>query len=129
MSARRRSPDWESSALSASPAENRDQNFAAALRKRFSLRPVTGMIITNSSAQDVGPADNPFGACGESLQNLISGAVAIPIVDGFKVIEVEDRGAEREPILSRLAEKCAERGFEIAAIVQTGPGIGRRHFE
>jgi len=55
------------------------------------------------------------------LQNLISGAVAMPIVDGFKVIEVEDRGAEREPILSRLAEKSAEMGFEIAAIVRRRP--------
>jgi hypothetical protein len=39
---------------------------------------------------------------------LISGAVAVPIVDGFKIIEVENYDAEREPVPSRLAEKSAE---------------------
>ena len=44
------------------------------------------------------------------------------IVDGFKVIEVENHGAEREPIPSRLVEKSAKMGFEERRLGNPGKG-------
>ena len=66
-------------------------------------------------------------ARGEAFQNAISGVVAMPVVDRFETVEIENHRAER--VSARPIEKRAEMGFEATAIFQPGQRIGRRHFD
>jgi hypothetical protein len=75
-------------------------------------------FVAAKPAQEIGFADDLFRASGEAFQNAISGGVAMPIVDRFETVEIENHRAKWASALS--IEKRAEMGFEATAIFQPG---------
>ena len=68
-------------------------------------------FVAAKPAQEIGFADDLFRASGEAFQNAISGGVAMPIVDRFETVEIENHRAKRAS--ARPIEKRAETGFEV----------------
>ena len=132
MSARRKSAAEESPGTFGKSGRNRDGNgLAARLHGKAIARdrgvPRSHEFVAANPAQEIGFADDLFRASGEAFQNAISGGVAMPVVDRFVTVEIENHRAKRAS--ARPIEKRAEMGFEAAAIFQPGQRIGGRHFD
>ena len=102
-------------------AQERGGGVPGAFGKSGRNRDDNGMandeFVATKPAQEIGFADDLFRASGEAFQNAISGVVAMPIVDRFETVEIENH--KRYWASARSIEKRAEMGFEATAIFST----------
>ena len=76
----------------------------------------------------IGMANDPLHPLGKGAQDFIARIMAICIIDGFEMINVENHEGKLTIAAVRLFQHDWQMGFQIAAIIEPGECIHHSHF-
>src|SRR5687768_1110979 len=83
----------------------------------------TELLASQARHQFVRRSESLLQAVGKSTQTGVTSSVAMTIVDGLEMIQIEDQQREWPPARTRLGHPFVQRGLESPAIGQPGQSI------